>query len=106
MSDTPMPLSVAVRLCFPHGGATKSTLLAAIRDGKLAYEQVGNRYLVTETDIEAWRETCRRERRDRASGYVSGVDAHQSGSSLTERMSIAQAALRARLKAKGVRVRS
>lgn len=55
----PMPLQVAVETCFPHGGVTKSTLLAEIRRGRLGYEKIGKTYMVTETDIEQWRQSCR-----------------------------------------------
>lgn len=55
----PMPLAVAVSALFPHGGVTKSTLLAAIRKGDLAYEKIGKAYFVTEADIAAWRNRCR-----------------------------------------------
>lgn len=61
----PMPLAVATRTCFPHGGVTKSTLLAAIRAGRLGFEKVGNRYMVTEADIEKWREKCRGDQKAR-----------------------------------------
>lgn len=59
-SDAPMPLHAAVQVYFPHGGVTKSTLLAAIKRGGLAYEKIGNAYFVTGADIQHWRATeCR-----------------------------------------------
>jgi len=68
--DEPMPLDVAVTRCFPHGGITKSTLLAAIRRGALVFEKVGRTYLVTEADIAAWRSQCREEAKGRNWGHV------------------------------------
>jgi hypothetical protein len=41
----PMPLAAAVKRFFPHGGASKTTLLAAIRAGTLGFEKVGRAYL-------------------------------------------------------------
>ncbi len=57
--DAPMPLETAAQAFFPHGGATKSTLLAACRKGALAYAKVGNRYLVTQADMTGWIDKCR-----------------------------------------------
>jgi hypothetical protein len=55
-----MPLQVAVETFFPHGGVTKSTLLAAIRDRRLGFEKIGKTYFVTGADIQQWRDTqCR-----------------------------------------------
>ena len=93
MADAPMPLQVAVQTCFPHGGATVSTLRAAIRAGDLRCRLVGRNYLVTKPDIESWMDKCL----DRAKGRTSTSDAakavRQSTSLKTERMSLAQDAL-------------
>jgi hypothetical protein len=60
MTSNPlMPLEAAVTACFPHGGGTKATLLAACRKGALAYAKVGNHYFVTEADISGWIDKCR-----------------------------------------------
>lgn len=67
-TPAPMPLAVAAGLLFPHGGVTKATLLAEIRKGRLGFEKIGNRYMVTEADVEAWRKQCR----ERKSPPVSG----------------------------------
>ena len=56
---TPIPLSKAVEIFFPYGGATTSTLRGAIRNGLLAYEKLGNRYFVTAKGVSDWRLTCR-----------------------------------------------
>lgn len=92
--NTPMPLPVAVRECFPHGGATVSTLRRAIRNGELAAELIGKQYMVTEDDIAEWREnTCRVRARDRGSISGSVRGPRPSTSSETERMRSAQDAL-------------
>ena len=57
--DAPMPLKVAAATCFPHGGVTKSTLLAAIAKGRLAYEKIGKTFFVTEAAVIEWRNQCR-----------------------------------------------
>lgn len=54
-----MPLSVALETCFPYGGVHKSTMLSAIRAGKLECTKVGRSYMVTEADIQNWTEKCR-----------------------------------------------
>ena len=67
-SRLPIPLDIAVSKCFPHGGVTKNTLLTAIRKGALGYEKIGNRFFVTESDIENWRSSqCRAPSSHRAS---------------------------------------
>lgn len=58
-SDKLFPLKEAVKVFFPHGGATKSTLLTAISRGQLGYARIGNGYFVSETDIAKWLELCR-----------------------------------------------
>jgi hypothetical protein len=57
--DVPMPIKVAVQKCFPFGGIKASTLMHAIRAGRLAYEKHGRSYFVTKRDIEQWRQTSR-----------------------------------------------
>jgi hypothetical protein len=51
--NTPIPVGVAAKVCFPFGGLTKSTLMYAIRAGKLAYEKNGRAYFVTGRDFKA-----------------------------------------------------
>ena len=58
----PMPIEQAVRRFFPYGGATRATLLSACRTGKLGYAKIGNRYLVTGSEIEDWLKNSRIER--------------------------------------------
>ena len=87
----PMRLADAAKHCFPMGGVTKHTLLAAIRDGALGYIQIGKAYYVTEADIQDWLNKCRARKRESVSGSVSAKAAKPSMSSLTERMKSAQA---------------
>lgn len=84
MADlTPMPLEVAVKVCFPHGGATVSTLRRAIRAGELAAEIIGKGYMVTAGAIQDWREnTCRA--RAKAQGSISGKGRGKRPSMLSE----------------------
>lgn len=79
-----MPLDAAVQEFFPHGGATKSTLLAACRKGALAYAKIGNRYLVTEADIQGWIEKCREKQKAQGSGLGNAKAAKPDTSSSTE----------------------
>lgn len=58
-NDVLMPLSVALKTFFPHGGVYRSTMLAAIRSGKLECSKVGKSYMVTEANIHSWTEKCR-----------------------------------------------
>ncbi len=98
MADAPMPLAVAVTQCFPHGGATVSTLRAAIRAGDLRCRFVGRSYLVTQADIDTWMTKCQDIAKDRTSISDAAKAARQSGSSRTERMRLAQDALTLMLK--------
>lgn len=59
MTDAPMTLDTAVSRFFPFGGVTKAQLLSAIHRGDLACEKIGRAYLVTGSDIRAWRNKCR-----------------------------------------------
>lgn len=93
MSDTPMPLPEAVRRCFPYGGATVSTLRRAIRAGELTAEYIGRQYMVTETAIQTWRETCQGRARDRASISGKGRVRRPSIISETEKRKLALDAL-------------
>lgn len=59
--DVPMPVHEAVKVCFPYGGLTKTTLFDAIRSGHLAYEKLGRSYFITRRDVEKWRTASRFE---------------------------------------------
>ena len=54
LTNIPMPIDEAVKRFFPFGGVTRSTLLSACRSGALSYAKIGNRYLVSRDDIDAW----------------------------------------------------
>jgi len=98
MTD-PMPLDQAVALCFPYGGVTKATLLAAIADGALEFERIGRRYFVTADQIAKWREkSCRGVPKARGSKSTGEKAGRTSTISVTERGAIARSALQAMLK--------
>jgi hypothetical protein len=90
---TPMPLHIAVKECFPHGGATVNTLRAAIRSGDLQAELIGRQYMVTALDIENWRDKCRGRARGRGSTSSGSRVDRPSMSSATEQRRLAQDAL-------------
>jgi hypothetical protein len=86
----PMPLAVAVKRCFPHGGVTKSTLLAAIGAGALDFEKIGNAYFVTDADVEKWRKSCRNVQKARAPICATEKAVIPSTSSAVDRVKSAQ----------------
>lgn len=88
--NNPMPLSVALNVCFPHGGVQKSTLMKAIGQGKLKCFRLGRSYMVTETDIKDWIESCHvKKTPDCGSANVQAEN--QDGSSLTTDVNTQQA---------------
>lgn len=91
--DDPVPLSEAVRLFFPHGGATVSSLRTEARKGRLALERIAGKDFVTLRAIQDMRAKCRTVASQPAS--ISGKEGAgpTPGSSSTERMKQAQAAL-------------
>lgn len=95
MADmTPMPLETAVQVCFPHGGATVSTLRRAIRAGELAAEIIGRGYMVTARAVQDWREnTCHARAKARASISGRGRGKRPSMLSETEKRKLALDAL-------------
>lgn len=90
----PMPLAEAVRICFPFGGVTKSTLLAAIRSGVLDFERIGRAYFVTEANVMKWREKCRGVAKAHGSKSTGAREGQTDTSSATDRAAIALDALR------------
>lgn len=93
--DDPVPLDVAVSIFLPHAGITRHTLLAEISKGRLEYDKVGRRILVTRRQIEEMRERCRVSAKEPDSTSANAKIVKRSGSSLTERMKKAQASARA-----------
>ncbi|WP_415005171.1 helix-turn-helix domain-containing protein [Aestuariivirga sp.] len=91
MSDQknlPFPLDAAVSYFFPNGGITKNTLRAAIRKGELECEHIGNKYFVTASDIEKWREKLRKPVTRRYNRPAA------TGTADKEQIEVAKAALR------------
>lgn len=56
---TPVPLSQAIRLFFPLGGVTKSSLRNEARKGRLVIERIANKDFVTRQAINDMRRRCR-----------------------------------------------
>lgn len=96
--NTPMPLEAAVKECFPHGGVTVNTLRRAIRTGELTAELIGKRLMVTQDDVDAWREKCRVQAKARGSTFERGQARNLSTISETERKRSAQDALQRMLR--------
>jgi hypothetical protein len=74
-----------------HFRLSKGVLKADGLKGKLAMYKLGRQYYTTPNAVREWVEQCRVERRDRASISINRED---NGSSVTERISSAQDALR------------
>lgn len=89
MAD-PMPLKTALAVCFPHGGITEETMLAAIRNGKLAHEKIGRRYFVTEADVREWRKGCRKDAKAQGSGSGSAKGENPAGALSTDELKLRQ----------------
>lgn len=92
-AESLMPLDVAVARHFPLGGATKATLLAAIRRGDLACERIGRAYFVTDADVKQWRRKCRESASRPGSSSGAALAGQIDGSlSMDERKSTLAAA--------------
>jgi hypothetical protein len=100
--DTPLRLSVAAALAFPDGSMTASGLRRECARGRLVVERIAGKDYTTLANIERMRELCRL-----APDHTSISDARdltrrettrRSGSSKTEVISEARAALRTMLK--------
>jgi hypothetical protein len=100
--DTPLRLGIAASLAFPDASMTASGLRREAARGRLIIERIAGRDYVTLAAIERMREKCRL-----APDHTSISDARdlttreatrQSGSSKTEAISEARAALRTMLK--------
>jgi hypothetical protein len=89
-------LAEAARRHFPCGTLKKSGLYSEIQKGRLKAVKIAGKLFVTDSDIQAMIEAARCEPavRPKAQGSISASaqDAPPSGSSETERASIAQAA--------------
>jgi hypothetical protein len=98
--DDPLRLKDAIRIAFPAGGMTVSGLLREARRGRLIIERIAGKYFTTLRNIEAMRQKCRANPVEPVSGSnqqstpqaVRSVG-KQGGSSATDRVSSARAAL-------------
>jgi hypothetical protein len=100
--DTPLRLAIAAALAFPDGSMSASGLRREAARGRLVIERIAGKDYTTLGNIERMREKCRL-----ALDHTSISDARdltrreatrQSGSSKTEAISEARAALRTMLK--------
>ena len=96
---TPIRLSIAAKLSFPDGSMTASGLRREAKRGHLVVKRIAGKDYTTLAAIDRMRELCRLEAK--APDCISAVrdvtkrDAtHRSGSSATETVRQAQAALR------------
>lgn len=88
-----MPLDFAVKRFFPHGGVSKTQMLAAIHKGTLRAEKIGRGYLVTPGAIREWRKSCVKSCQP-GSACANAPAARGDGSlSMDERKSTRDAAL-------------
>jgi hypothetical protein len=101
-ADTPLRLGVAASLAFPDGSMSASGLRRESARGRLVIERIAGKDYTTLANIELMREKCRLAP-DHTS--ISGARdstrreaTRQSGSSKTEAISEARAALRTMLK--------
>ncbi len=101
-TDTPLRLDVAAKIAFPDGTITGNGLRREAQRGRLVIERIAGKDYTTLAHIKRMRELCRL-----APDHTSISDARdltrrgatrQSGSSKTEAVSEARAALRTMLK--------
>lgn len=85
-----VPIAVAAKLFFPHGGVTVYTLRSAIRRGELQCEVIGRGYCVTPADIRKWRELCRKAAAHKVTNATTGA---HTGSTADDRRAVARMAL-------------
>jgi hypothetical protein len=109
--DTPLRLSEAARRAFPGGGVTASSLRRERDRGNLVVEVIAGKEFTTLRAIQEMRERCREPRKVQGSGLsrknempTAGLSAAVHGSSETDRVKSAQAALQRT--AKGLSKRS
>src|SRR5262245_59634401 len=102
----PVPLSKAVRIWFPHGGVTVSTLRGEIYKGRLEVERIGGKIFVTGEAIEAMRNRCRDQPKVPISGSKPMTAEKSTGSSAMDQLSAEQAAVRTTAQALRKRLRN
>src|ERR1700730_13196139 len=98
--DTPLPLDVAVRIAFPHGGMTVSGLRRELKRKGLGPEMIARKQFTTLSAIEQMRKLCRADPTDldcgsnrKKSTPTANASATRAGSSVTERSKAARASL-------------
>ena len=98
--DQPLRLAVAAALAFPDGSMTASGLRREAARGRLAIERIAGKDYTTLANIERMRELCRVEAKELACGSnqrsatrAASSSVTQPGSSATERVRSARAAL-------------
>jgi hypothetical protein len=98
--DQPLRLAVAAALAFPDGSMTASGLRREAARGRLAIERIAGKDYTTLGNIERMRDLCRVEARglacsssQRSATRVASSSVTQPGSSATERVRSARAAL-------------
>ena len=87
------PEDIVQAIC-PSGGVTGYTLREAIRRGQLEAYTIGGAYYVTEEDVRSWLKRCRGKRKGRDCGFAEDQVVERSGSSETDRNTLARAALK------------
>jgi hypothetical protein len=96
--DTPLRLDVAAALAYPDGSMTASELRREAKRGRLVIERTAGKDYTTLEHIHRMREQCRLEPKAPACIFdahaeTMKADTHRSGSSSTEKISTARAAL-------------
>jgi hypothetical protein len=98
---TPLRLDIAARLAFPDGSIGASALRTEWKNGNLRIETIANKQFTTLQDIEDMRKKCVSQKGQGSISKESGETKAESspsapcGSSVTERIASAQAALKA-----------
>jgi hypothetical protein len=109
--DTPLRLEQAVKLAFPFGGMTVSGLRREAAKGRLVIERIAGKDFVTLQAINEMRAQCRDQQKapdyglsPKSATMRVGSSGAQHGSSETDRVKSARAALE--MTARGLSVRS
>jgi hypothetical protein len=104
--DAPLRLEQAVQIAFPLGGMTVSGLRREAAKGRLVIEKIAGKDFVTLRAINEMREKCRDHQRAQDSGLnqknatnKANLSGRQPGSSETDHIRSARAALEATAKA-------
>jgi hypothetical protein len=93
--DTPLRLAVAAKLAFPAGGMTEAGLRREGERGRLAMWKMAGKLFTTLRAIQEMGDQCRVPQKDPTSTSTSARAERRSGSSGTDHVKSARAALRA-----------